>query len=160
MQLLTASQTMPIQPVSNSSPRPSQLLQFLLFQLDGMLGTLICRLITLLSWQGGWYYMTLKVLFKLSCSMILWLLLSMMPHSIEFGQSRATVLAVSSPSNLCSASYWLAGQHEKVKCLTLCKHCSATTKHPSIVDSILIVNPKHSTMPTTMKKINSLPTKK
>lgn len=53
--------------------------------------------------------------------------------------------------------YPLPGQHEKVKSVTQCKHCSVTTKNQGLVNNILILTLKHRTALPARKKIDSIP---
>lgn len=53
----------------------------------------------------------------------------------------------------------LAGQCEELKCPWLCKPCSAIPKHWVVINIILILNPKHGTLPATEKKISSISVK-
>lgn len=75
-----------------------------------------------------------------------------------FGQLGSAVLVLSLPSSLYSPSLpLLAGQQEKLKCLW----CTVSTaqqqqKHQCAINIVLILNPKHSTIPGTRKKVNSI----
>ena len=77
-----------------------------------------------------------------------------------FGQLRSAVPAVSPPTFLCTHSL-LAGRAvwEAENVLTLCKHSSAATKTPDVIDTFLVTNPKHGTLQAAVRKIKSMPPK-
>jgi len=86
------------------------------------------------------------------------LLLCMMSYGTghPFGQLGSAVLPVSPPSHLCTPSLLAGGVVQGVeKALTVCKHCSAATKDPCVINIVFSTNSKHSLILATMNKINS-----
>ena len=88
-----------------------------------------------------------------------YILFSMTSDGMEypFGQFGSAVLGLSPPSSCCTPSL-LAGRTEREaeKSLAWCKHCSATIKTSACYQRSSHPNPKHSTLPATRRKINSV----
>lgn len=76
-------------------------------------------------------------------------------HSVSW--SHMSCLCVLSASYVPQACL-LAGQCEKQNTLSLCKHFLTPTITSVILvfNAVLFTSPKHNTIPTTMKKINSI----
>lgn len=75
-------------------------------------------------------------------------------------QLGSAVLAVSSPSSLCTPNRLTIGQQEGLKTSRLCVSAALQQqKHQCVINIGLITNPKHSTLWNSMKKINSIQAK-
>lgn len=83
-----------------------------------------------------------------------------MTYDVEypFGQWGSTVLAVSPPIFLCPPPSLLAGQCEKLKnpCLRV-STAQCQREQQCVINIILFLYPKHSTVPDTRRKINFIP---
>ena len=81
----------------------------------------------------------------------LYLLFSMMTHSMKypFGHFGSAVLSLYFPSFLCASSL--------LSCQGSVSSAQQQLKHQCDINITDIVNPKHSTIPTTRKNINSIP---
>lgn len=91
------------------------------------------------------------------------LILSMVPYGIghPFGQLGPAVLTVSPSNSSCPSSPSLAGLYEKQRSPWLsASNTLQQLKHQFVFSTIFITNPKYSTIWTTMKKIQSIPTPK
>lgn len=70
-------------------------------------------------------------------------------------QLGSDVLAVSSPSFSPTLSPLTGGVAGEAKALNLYQHCSAITKTLRVTNTLFLTNPKHGSIPATVKKINS-----
>jgi len=85
------------------------------------------------------------------------LLFNMTPHGTgcPFGRSGSAVLVLPPPSSFCPLCFRTGrAAPEADVSLALCSTSQWQLKHQRVI-IILIHNPKHSTIPTTRKKINS-----
>lgn len=88
-----------------------------------------------------------------------YILFSMTSDGMEypFGQFGSAVLGLSPPSSCCTPSLLASRtEREAEKSLAWCKHCSATIKTSACYQRSSHPNPKHSTLPATRRKINSV----
>jgi len=83
-------------------------------------------------------------------------MLSLTSYGMEypFGQVGQLSWLYPLPASYALPAFSLASQYDKLKSLWLLRNNS---KHQCAINIILIPNPKHSTTPTTRKKINSIP---
>lgn len=83
-------------------------------------------------------------------------LLSMMSYGMEYHSDwfSLAVLAMHPPVP-CTPPHPVPRQHKKLRRLWCCVR--SAQQHQCVINVILILNPKHSTLPTTMKKIKSIP---
>ena len=78
---------------------------------------------------------------------LFWLSTTLYDVGYPFGQLGSAVPALSRPSFLCTLSLLARGvAWETQKSLMLHKHCSARLKHPCVISTVLVINPKHSTV--------------
>lgn len=52
--------------------------------------------------------------------------------------------------------HWWSNVRNRKKALMLCKHCSAVTKHISVINTVLITNLNQSNLKAAVKKINTI----